>query len=200
MGSCSMGTNPPEVCIVGAGLGGLALAAILSATGCHVEVHERCNDVGGRCKSLKLGSGEEIYQFDVGASMLMMLDVLDELDVAMGRPKGSLKKSLDLRQCCPSSAVYFSGNAKPFELWTDLHKMRPSLETTCPEENIDELFRAYLQFLCNGSTYNSVAHSLILKQSFSSIRDAFTFSNIALAATGELIYLLVIPFFKLLKA
>lgn len=175
-----------RVCVVGAGLGGLAVAAILKSKGFDVEVHEKEQAVGGRCRSLTLGDDKGRYRFDVGASMLLMIDALDEMDEALGRKRGTMKNALELRQCFPSSAVYFEGEQAPMELSTDLHMMKSALIAACPDSLHRDMQDTYLRFLHEGRVHNRVAHSLILKQSFTSLCQAFSPKNIALAVTGKL--------------
>lgn len=77
---------PLRVCIVGAGISGLAAARSLKSAGHHAIIFEKANRVGGRVATRKIGD----YVFDPGASSIaprghaieqVMLDQLDTSDL-----------------------------------------------------------------------------------------------------------------------
>ncbi|RZT84949.1 phytoene desaturase [Pseudonocardia sediminis] len=75
-----------RVVVIGAGVGGLAVAARLAAAGHRVEVHERSPTHGG-----KLGvRSRDGFTFDTGPSLLTLPHVLDELFAATGGPPDGL--------------------------------------------------------------------------------------------------------------
>jgi phytoene desaturase len=63
-----------SVIIVGAGIGGLCTAARLSSLGYQVSVFEKEALVGGRANRIE----KDGYKFDIGPTLLMMTDVLEE--------------------------------------------------------------------------------------------------------------------------
>nr|MBA3610950.1 NAD(P)-binding protein [Rubrobacter sp.] len=67
--------------IVGAGMGGLAAAIRLAATGFEVEVFEKNDSVGGRMNQLETDG----FTFDTGPSLLLMTDTYRELFSFAGR-------------------------------------------------------------------------------------------------------------------
>ena len=70
-----------QVAVVGAGIGGLAAAMRLAASGeFDVTVYEKNEIVGGRC-GRRVVDG---YSFDTGPSLLLMTDVYRDLFAACG--------------------------------------------------------------------------------------------------------------------
>ncbi|TNM63234.1 phytoene desaturase [Streptomyces sp. NP160] len=92
-----------RVIVVGAGLGGLAAAARLAASGHDVTVCEQAGTVGG-----KLGWYErDGFAFDTGPSLLTWPDQLRRLFAATGAPLGA---SLDLRPVAPTDHRFTDGS------------------------------------------------------------------------------------------
>ncbi|MEV4534895.1 phytoene desaturase family protein [Asanoa sp. NPDC049518] len=73
-----------EVVVVGAGVGGLACAARLAATGHRVTVYERSTVVGGKLGRRVVERPEGTYRFDTGPSLLTLPQVFDELFGGVG--------------------------------------------------------------------------------------------------------------------
>jgi phytoene desaturase len=73
-----------KVVVVGAGVGGLAVAARLAAQGHAVELHERSTTHGGKLGEFR----REGFAFDTGPSLLTMPHVFEELFADTGGPSG----------------------------------------------------------------------------------------------------------------
>lgn len=86
--------------IVGAGLGGLALALRLAHRGCRVTVLEKTDQVGGRCRQVRVGE----CTFDGGPTLLMMLDPFFKLFRDVGE---RLEDHVPIRLCEPSYRVFW---------------------------------------------------------------------------------------------
>lgn len=90
-----------RVVVVGAGLGGLAAAARLAATGHAVTVVEQAPQVGG-----KLGwYARDGHGFDTGPSLVTLPQVFEDLFAATGDP---LSTVLDLQRLDPAVAYRFA--------------------------------------------------------------------------------------------
>ncbi len=94
-----------RVVVIGAGIGGLAAAARITAQGHDVTVVEQAPDVGGKLGWLELDSPEGCFRFDTGPSLLTMPQVFRDLFAATGDP---LERTLDLRPLDPLATYHFA--------------------------------------------------------------------------------------------
>lgn len=92
--------NRKRIAIVGAGMGGLALALRLSHRGHAVTVFEKNSFVGGRCHRIRVGD----CQFDAGPTLLMMLDPFRKLFSDVGE---RFEDHLMIHRCDPSYRTFF---------------------------------------------------------------------------------------------
>lgn len=63
----------PKAVVVGGGIGGLAIAAMLGKSGYQVELFEKNKQLGGRASEFSAGG----YRFDMGPSWYLMPDVFE---------------------------------------------------------------------------------------------------------------------------
>jgi 1-hydroxycarotenoid 3,4-desaturase len=84
--------RPPQVLVVGAGIGGLTAAALLAHQGIEVRVLERAAAPGGKMRQIELGP----ERLDAGPTVLTMRWVFDALFERLGL---SLDQHLSLRRC-----------------------------------------------------------------------------------------------------
>lgn len=89
-----------RVIVIGAGLGGLASAARLSAQGHQVTVLEQSDDIGGKLGTFR----RDGFTFDTGPSLLTMPQVLEDLFTATGDPVHSV---LDLQRLAVACSYRF---------------------------------------------------------------------------------------------
>jgi phytoene desaturase len=75
-----------RVVVVGAGVGGLSVAARLAARGHEVTVCERAETVGGKLGRLERHTPIGTFRFDTGPSLLTMPEVFADLFAATGDP------------------------------------------------------------------------------------------------------------------
>jgi phytoene desaturase len=73
-----------RVVVIGAGVGGLAVAARLAAQGHRVQVHERAGTHGGKLGEYR----RDGFAFDTGPSLLTLPHVVEELFADTGGPSG----------------------------------------------------------------------------------------------------------------
>jgi phytoene desaturase len=112
------------VVVIGAGVGGLAVAARLAAAGHQVTVCEATDRVGGKLgrfeKETRLGR----FRFDTGPSLLTMPHVFQELFARTGDP---LDRAITLRPLEPLTRYRFADGTR-LDSSSDLERFRERLD------------------------------------------------------------------------
>ncbi|MDD5254819.1 MAG: phytoene desaturase family protein [Candidatus Omnitrophica bacterium] len=90
-----------KIGVVGAGVGGLAVAARLGSAGFDVEVYEKLGRCGGRNNIVE----DAGFKFDTGPSFVLMPDFFEEVFVSCGR---RLSDYLDLAVLDPSYKIFYA--------------------------------------------------------------------------------------------
>lgn len=84
------------VAIVGAGIGGLAAAALLAKAGNRVTVFEQAEHTGGKAASVQLGA----YRFDTGPSLLTLPEVFRAFFARLGKDMRDYMELVPLEPLC----------------------------------------------------------------------------------------------------
>jgi phytoene desaturase len=156
-----------RVVIIGAGLGGLALAARLQHDGCAVTVVEKNSVPGGRCGLLEAGG----YRFDMGPTLLLMPDVVRRLFLDLGRNPDDY---LDLRRLDPNYRLHFPDGTS-FDFFSNRVRMFDVLEQIEPGAG-----KAFGQFLDDAGYCYRTARAKFVERNFLSAREFFTAENLGL--------------------
>lgn len=106
--------------MIGAGLGGLAVALRLQGAGHDVTVLEQRDRPGGRASQLRDGG----YTWDTGPSLITMPWVLEEAFAAGGL---DLHAEVRLRELDPGYRVRWAGEAEHFDFTRDAERMRAEI-------------------------------------------------------------------------
>lgn len=105
----SSAPQPRTAVVIGAGITGIATAALLSREGLDVTVLEKNGSIGGRTGSWEADG----FRFDTGPSWYLMPEVFDHFFRLMGT---SAAEQLDLVQLDPGYRVYFEGDRHPVDI------------------------------------------------------------------------------------
>ncbi|EUC47914.1 hypothetical protein COCMIDRAFT_88940 [Bipolaris oryzae ATCC 44560] len=148
----------PSVVIVGAGAGGVALAARLAAAGCKVTVVEKNEFSGGRCSLIHRRG----YRFDQGPSLLLLPRFFHETFEDLGT---SLEgEGVKLVKCDPNYKVHFHDDTA-FTLSTDISVMKEEIERFEGTAG----FERYLSFLQESHRHYEVSVIYVLRRNFYSL-------------------------------
>ncbi|HEY7174491.1 MAG TPA: FAD-dependent oxidoreductase, partial [Micromonosporaceae bacterium] len=127
-------TGPSErVVIVGAGLGGLACAVRLAATGRDVTVVEREPSPGGRAGRLDVDG----YAFDTGPTVLTMPELLADVFAAVGE---DVSDWLSLSRLDPAYRAYFP-DGSTLDVIADTVRMAAEISRVCGPREADGYVR-----------------------------------------------------------
>jgi phytoene dehydrogenase-like protein len=113
-----------RVAVVGAGVGGLAVAVRLAAQGHEVRVFEAGAAAGGKCGRVE----RDGFAWDSGPSLLTMPWVVEELFAATGAP---LAEELELLPVEPVTRYRFADGSR-VDLSADLEHSRAALDAWSP--------------------------------------------------------------------
>jgi phytoene dehydrogenase-like protein len=94
-----------SISIIGAGIGGLSVAARLAKAGHKVEIYEADSRTGGKCRTEWFGD----YGFDTGPSLLTIPAVYRDLFLKTGK---RLEHTLDLTPVDPAFSYNFADGKK----------------------------------------------------------------------------------------
>lgn len=153
--------------VIGAGIGGLAIAARLARDGYRVTVLEKNARPGGRTAMLE----RDGYRFDTGPTLFLMPAVFAETYTALGE---RMEDHLDLIHLDPTYRVHFH-DGSTLDLTPDLIRMREQLEAIEPGS-----FGGFLRFLSEGYRHYHVSLQRFVGRNFQSIFDYFSPANLPL--------------------
>ena len=139
--------------VIGAGLGGLAVAMRLRRLDYEVVVLEKNRRPGGRCDTWSQSG----FSFDTGPSILLMRDVLDSLFADCG---SRLEDHLDLVRLHPNYRMTF-GDGAELVISSDVQRLRDQLETF--ERGAGD---AYLRFLADAGYKYRVSRERFVERNF----------------------------------
>lgn len=149
-----------KVLIVGAGAGGVALAARLAKAGMRVTVVEKNDFTGGRCSLIH----HEGHRFDQGPSLFLLPQLFHEtfadLDTTL------IKAGVELLRCKTNYSVWFHDGAC-FQHSSDLASMRNEIERW---EGPDG-FERWVSWLQEGHRHYEISVREVLKKNFMNFWD-----------------------------
>ncbi len=157
-----------KVIVVGAGIGGMATAMRLQATGkFQVTILEKNATVGGRANIREVDG----YRFDTGPSLLLMTDVYQELFAACGENFEDWVKLIKME---PNYEVHF-GDGSSMRMSSDLTTMIAEMERIEPG-----VTPGYYRFLEDAGKKYRIGRKQFVEKNFPKATDFFTASNLKL--------------------
>jgi phytoene desaturase len=156
-----------SVIVIGAGIGGLAVAGRLARQGYQVTVLEKASHPGGRAARLE----KDGFRFDTGPTLFLMPEVFAETYSALGE---KIEQHLQLKRLNPTYRVHFHDDTA-LDLSADLEMMRSQLDGIEPGS-----FESFLRFMAQGyRNYKLSLHSFV-GRNFNSLFDYFSLRNLPL--------------------
>ncbi len=157
----------PTAIVIGAGIGGIALAARLARQGYQVTVLEKEAAPGGRCNQI-IRDG---HRFDIGPTLFLMPEVWEETFAALGE---RMSDHLDLRRIDPTYKVHFEDGLQ-LALTSHLGNMQAQLERIEPTA-----FVGFLHYIAEGSRHYKISLEKFVGRNFYSLLEYFSPANLPL--------------------
>lgn len=146
---------PQKAIVIGAGLGGLAAAALLANDGHKVTVFEKNSTPGGKMQQVRAGD----YRFDTGPSLFTMPFILKELFERCGKNPDQYLTYTELEPLCR----YFYRDGVIFDNFSDRELTEKEIQRFAPEDA-----PAYSTFLDRSEElYNKTADAFLFNPLYS---------------------------------
>jgi phytoene desaturase len=155
----------PTALVIGAGLGGIAVAARLARQGYAVTVLEKNATPGGRCGQLL----HEGHRFDIGPTLLLMPEVVAETYAALD---ARMDEHLELRRVDPTYRIHFDDGTM-LALTGDLQALQAQVEAIEPGS-----FDGLLRYLTEGQHHYRHALQHFVGRNFTSLPAYFSPQNL----------------------
>lgn len=152
--------------VVGAGIGGLGLACILSKVGYDVTLLEKNETLGGKINYFEHNG----FRFDMGPSWYLMPDVFEDFFNLLGE---DIKEHLDLIKLDPSYQVIYSDTNTKVDLHSDFEKDKEIFEKFEPGSS--DIFKEYLR---KSQEQYEIALDRFVYKNYNSIFDFFSYEMI----------------------
>lgn len=147
--------------IVGAGIGGISLAALLAKSGHRVTVLEKNDSLGGRARVFSA----EGFTFDMGPSWYMMPDVFEHFFTLLGE---NIHDHLDLQKLTPSYRVFLGSNGTHHDFFADREKNCALFESIEPGSG-----QRLIEYLDESARQYTIAKHEFIYKNYDSIFDFF---------------------------
>jgi len=157
----------PTALVIGAGLGGITLAARLARQGYRVTVLEKNAKPGGRCDQFT----RDGHRFDIGPTLFLMPEIFAETYAALG---ARMEDELDLRRIDPTYAVRFDDGTQ-LSLTSDMNVMQAQLEKIEPGS-----FGGLMRYLAEGHLHYHLSLERFVGRNFDNYLDYFSLRNLPL--------------------
>ncbi len=153
--------------VIGAGIGGIAIAGRLAQNGYDVTVLEKNSKPGGRTDQLIVDG----HRFDTGPTLFLMPYIFAETYAALGE---RMQDHLDLQRIDPTYRIRFDDGVE-LSLTADMVQMQEQLETIEPGS-----FGGYLRYMSEGRQHLTTSLERFVGRNFSGLGDYFSPRNLPL--------------------
>jgi len=154
-----------SVLVIGAGIGGIAVAGRLARRGYDVTVLEKNAVPGGRLNKLL----QDGHRFDVGPSLFLMPQTYAATYAALGE---RMEDHLDLKRVDPTYHLHFEDGTK-IQLSANINWMQEQLEAIEPGS-----FGGLLRYLVEGYRHFTLSLDRFVGKNFYTLFDEFNPSNL----------------------
>jgi len=148
--------------IIGAGIGGLALAGMLGKKGYKVTLVEKNEMVGGRARIFT----DQGFTFDMGPSWYMMPDVFEHFFEILGE---DIKSHYHLERLSPSYQITLKSDGKSYKFYSDMQKNKALFESIEPGSG-----EVLEKFLTETKWQYELSKAEFMYKNYNSIRDFMT--------------------------
>jgi phytoene desaturase len=155
------------VLVIGAGIGGITVAAQLAQHGYQVMVVEKNERAGGRCDHLV----KDGHHFDTGPTLFLMPEIVARAFAELGE---RMEDHLDLLRIEPTYHIHF-GDGSTMTLTSDLNAMQAQLEAIEPGS-----VGGLLRYLSEGRRHYELVFSHIAGRNFYNALEYFNPKNLLL--------------------
>ncbi len=156
-----------KIAVIGAGIGGIAIAGRLAKAGHQVTVFEKNATPGGRAQVIQ----KDGFRFDTGPTLFLMPEVYRETYAALGE---RMEEHLELVSIDPTYRIHFHDGSH-LDLSHHLLSMREQLEAIEPGA-----FASFLEFMAEGYRHYTLALQKFVGRNFYSLLDYFSPQNLPL--------------------
>jgi phytoene desaturase len=159
--------KPASVIVIGAGIGGIGIAAHLARRGIHVTVVEKNARPGGRCDRFS----RDGHQFDSGPTLFVMPLLYEAEFAALG---ACAREVLGLQRVDPTYHLVFDDGSQ-LALTSDMKFLREQLESI--EQGS---FHGFLRYFEEGHRHYQLAMDRLVGRDFRNASQFFNFANLPL--------------------
>lgn len=153
-----------SVIIIGAGIGGLASAALLTKKGYDVTIVEKNDTVGGRARVFE----KDGFVFDMGPSWYMMPEVFEHFFELMDE---KMSDYYTLKKLSPSYRVFLKSDKSHYDFFGDIERNKETFEKIEPGSGF-----VLVTFLAKLKLQYSIAYNEFMFKNYNSIFDFLTWS------------------------
>jgi phytoene desaturase len=156
-----------DTIVIGAGIGGIAVAGRLARAGHKVTVVEKAGHPGGRASFIQ----KDGYRFDTGPTLFLMPEVFAETYAALGE---RMQDHLELVHLDPTYRAHFHDGSS-LDLTYQMPRMREQLDALEPGA-----FGQFLRFMAEGYSNYNLGLDKFVGRNFYSLAQYFDLRNLPL--------------------